>query len=113
MDKRANILKGRVFNSLDVIEKACFETSKSWDKKSKSIPISLFGEIITKSKWELHPTNLIANNYINNFNKMIDLFETAAIKSANSFKSDSINLNYISESIKVLKGDFNDGTKQK
>ena len=113
MNKQANILKGRVFNSLNVIEKACLETSKAWDKKSKSIPISLFGEIITKSKWKLHPTNLIANNYINNFNKMIDLLETAAIKSANSFKSDSINLNYISESIKVLKDAFIDGTKKK
>lgn len=113
MDKQANILKSRVFNSLDVIEKACIETSYSWDKKSKSIPIKLFGEIITRSKWELHPTNVIANNYINNFNKLIDLLETAAISSANSFKSDSINLNYISESIKVLKDAFIDGTKKK
>ncbi len=107
------ILKNSVLKSLNTLEKACFETSKSWDKKSNAIPIKLFGEIITRSKWKLHPTNQIANNYIVNFNKMIDLFGTAAIKSANSFKSKSINLNYISESIKIIKGDFIDGTKQK
>lgn len=113
MDKQGNTLKSRVLDSLSVIEKACFETAKSWDKKSKSIPIALLGEIITRSKWKLHPTNQIANNYINNFNKLIDLFETAAIKSADSFKSDSIPLNYIAEGIRVLKGDFTDATKKK
>ena len=70
MNKQANILKGRVFNSLNIIEKSSLETAKAWDKKSKSIPIKLFGEIITRSKWKPCPTKYatkaqqIANNYI-------------------------------------------------
>ena len=107
------ILKNRVIACLNTIETACKEMAKSWDKNSKSIPVSLYCEIILRSKWERHPTNKTANSYIDNFNKMIDLMETAAIKSAKSFNSEGISLNYISESIKILKDAFINGTKQK
>ncbi len=113
MERNKTILKNRVIACLNTIETACKETSKKWDKNSKSIPTSLYCEIISRSKWERHPTNTIANSYIDNFNKMIDLMETAALKSAKSFNSDGISLNYISESIKIIKDAFIQGMKKK
>lgn len=113
MDNNTKVLFNTVLKSLNTINYASLKTAQKWDKKSKSLPITLFSQIIQKSKWKLHPTNQTANSYINNYNKMIDLLETSAIKSANSFNSKSISLNYISQSIKTLKDAFTEGAKEK
>ncbi len=111
--KKEPILINKVISSLDVFEKACKETAKAWDKQSKSIPVKLYSQIIEKARWEKHPKSDDINKFIDNYNKMMDLMETAAIKSANSFNSDNISLDYIAETISMLKESYLIGTKQK
>lgn len=111
--KKEPILINKVITSLDVFEKACKETAKAWVKTSKSIPVKLYSQIIEKARWERHPKSDDINKFIDNYNKMMDLMEAAAIKSANSFMCDSISLDYISETISMLKESYLIGTKQK
>lgn len=111
--KKEPILINKVIGSLDVFEKACIETAKAWDKTSKSIPVKLYSQIIEKARWYRHPKSDGINKFTDNYNKMMDLMEAAAIKSANSFNCDNISLDYIKETISILKESYISGTKQK
>ena len=111
MNSQTQVLKNNVFKSLNAINAASKKTAKAWDKKSNTIPISLYNEVIKNAKWKLHPSNKIANDYINNYNKMIDLLFEAAKKSAFNFGVESIPLEFIEITIKQVKKAFLKGMK--
>ena len=105
-------LQKSVFDSLDAINKACIETSKSWDENSAAIPVDLFKQIIIRAKWSERTPNKIAKSYISNYNKMLDLLSLSAVEAARSFSTTGINLDYIDKSIKLLKDSFIKGLKE-
>ena len=111
MNKQTQQLKSSVFNSLTAISAASKKSAKGWDKKATTIPVELYFEVIKAAKWKLHPTNKVANDYINNYNKMIDLLFKSAKDSAFKFGVESVPLEYVDITIKQVKEAFLKGMK--
>jgi len=112
MDKQTQQLKSSVFNSLTAISAASKKAAKGWDKKATTIPIQLYFEVIKAAQWKYHPTNKVANDYIKNYNKMIDLLFKSAKDSAFKFGVESVPLEFIDITIKQVKDAFLKGMKK-
>ena len=111
MNTQNQVLKNSVFNSLTAISAASKKSAKGWDKKATAIPVELYFEVIKAAKWKLHPTNKVANDYINNYNKIIDFLFKGAKDSAFKFGVESVSLDYIDITIKQVKEAFLKGMK--
>jgi len=112
MNNQTQVLKNSVFKSLSAINAASKKSAKGWDKKAITIPIELYFEVIKAAKWEKHPTNKIANDYIGNYNLMLDLLFKAAKSSAFKFGVESVPLEFIAITIDKVKDAFLKGMKK-
>lgn len=112
MENDTQKLKNTVFMSLSVINAAAKKAAKGWDKKATTIPVVLYFKVIKAAKWKLHPTNEVANKYINNYNSMLDLLFKGAKDSAYKFGVESVPLEFIGITIKQVKQAFLEGMKK-
>ena len=112
MDNDTLKLKNTVFMSLSAIYLAAKKAAKGWEKKATTIPVVLYFGVIKATKWQNHPTNKIANKYIDNYNSMLDLLFKGAKDSAYKFGVESVPLDFVSLTIKQVKDAFLKGMKK-
>ena len=111
MNKEVEALKANVLKSFSVINTASRTAAKGWDKKATAMPIQLYGEVIKAAKWQKHPYDKVANDFVDNYNKTLDLLLDAAKDSANQFGVNTVPLEFIDITIKQVKDSFIKGLK--
>lgn len=107
------VLKNNVFSRLSAINAASIKAAKGWDKKATSIPIPLYKEVIKNAQWQKKGLkNIVKRDYIDNYNKMINLLFDTAKNSAFKFGVDSVPLEFVDMTIKQVKEAFIIGMKK-
>jgi len=130
---KAQKLRKSVFTALDAIYIASEKIAFKWDEKFRpgkidpdkidqwskkyekadSIPVEHFAQIIDNAKWDTKEAkgNLVAVNYVKNYNRMIELLFESSANVAKAWGT-GIPLTLIKGNVETLKKAFDEGVKK-
>jgi hypothetical protein len=109
----ARRLKRLTLNRLDTVYKASKKVAGKWDPHPKFINLKVYAQVIDKSKWdEKKVTDPVALDFLKRYNNILDLLFKAAADTAKEMGTELVSLEYVRESINVIKESYEKGTKE-